>query len=108
MRRQELKTVSMAHKATLITEQATETGTLHLNSDGTTKSQKKINGVALNGLTFSLNEVADGSADKIVEDMSKELKHLREMAHALNIPNADKIYWTLISSSTSDSAATQK
>ena len=108
MRRQEPKTVSMAHKATLIAEQATETGTLHLNSDGTTKSQKKINGIALNGLTISLNEVANGSADEIVQHISKELKRLREMAHALNIPNADKINWTLISSSTSDSAATQK
>jgi len=30
------------------------------------------------------------------------------MAHALNIPNADKINSTLIALSTSDSAATQK
>ena len=85
MRRQELNTVSMAHKATLITEQVAQTGMLCLNSDGTTKSQKKINGVALNGLTISVNEVADGSAYRIVEDISKELKNLRDMARALTL-----------------------
>ena len=83
MRRQELNTVSMAHKATLITEQVALTEMLCLNSDGTTKSQKKINGVALNGLTISVNGVADGSADRIVEDISKEFKNLRDMVRAL-------------------------
>lgn len=81
MRRQELSTVSMAHKATLVAKQATQIGMIHLNSDGTTKSQKKINGLALNGLTISVNEVADGSADRIVEDISIELKKLRDMAN---------------------------
>ena len=57
---------------------------------------------------MSVNEIPDGSADSIVEDISQELAKLREIAHALNIPNADKINWTLICSSTSDSAATQK
>ena len=33
---------------------------------------------------------------------------MREIAHCLNLPNADKINWTLIVSSTSDSASTQK
>jgi len=76
MRRQELNTVSMVHKASLITEQVAQTGMLHLNTDGTTKSQKKINGFALNGQTISINEAADGSADRIVEDISKELENL--------------------------------
>ena len=40
MRRQELTTISMVHKATSIIEQV-PMGSLHLNSDGTTKSQKK-------------------------------------------------------------------
>jgi len=53
----------MAHKATLITKQVAQTGMLHLNTDGTTKSQKKLKGVALNGQTISINEVAYGSAD---------------------------------------------
>ena len=108
MRRQELKTVSMAHKAEVVTNQITKTGQLHLNSDGTTKSQKKIQGVAVNGLTVSVNEVSDGSADQIVEDISKQLERLRNFANALCMPHADKINWTLIKSSTSDSAATQK
>lgn len=38
MRREELKTVSMAHKAALISEQ-TQKGVLHMNTDGTTKLQ---------------------------------------------------------------------
>ena len=76
MRRQELNTISMAHKATAITEQITASGQLHLNSDGTTKSQKKIQGVAINGLTVSVNEVFDGSADRIIKDISKKLEQL--------------------------------
>lgn len=36
------------------------------------------------------------------------MQKLREVAHALNLPDADKINWTLIVSSTSDSASTQK
>ena len=107
MRRQELTTVSMVHKAITLTEQA-RLGTLHVNSDGTTKSQKKLEGVAVNGMVVSVNEVPDDSADSIIDDISKELQKLREVAHALNLPDADKINWTLIVSSTSDSAATQK
>lgn len=107
MRRQELTTVSMVHKAVAITEQS-QLGSLHLNSDGTTKSQKKLEGVAINGMVVSVNEVPDGRADSIIDDISKELERLREIAHVLNLPEADKINWTLIVSSTSDSAATQK
>ena len=107
MRRQELTTVSMVHKAITITKEA-RLGTLHLNSDGTTKSQKKLQEVVINGMVVSVNEVPDGSADSIIDDISKELQKLREVAHALNLPDADKINWTLIVSSTSDSASTQK
>ena len=42
MRRQEFKTVSMARKAAVVINQIAETGQLHLNSDGTTKSQKRF------------------------------------------------------------------
>ena len=55
-----------------------------------------------------VNEVPDGSADSMIDDISRELKKLREIAHTLNLPNANKINWTLIVSSTSDSASTQK
>ena len=107
MRRQELTTLNMVHKATSILEQA-EKGPLHLNSDGTTKSQRKLEGVAINGMVLSVNEVSDGSADCMVEDISRELQMLRDVAHALSMPNADKLNWTLIVSSSSDSASTQK
>ena len=93
MRRQELTALNMVHKDTSILEQA-EKGPLHLNSDGTTKSQRKVEGVAINGMVLSVNEVSDGSADCMVEDISREFQMLRDVAHALNMPNADKLNWT--------------
>ena len=107
MRSQELTTLNMVHKAETILEQA-EHGSLYLNTDGTTKSQKKLGGVAINGMVFSVNEVSDGSANCMIEDISRELQMLREVAHALSMPNADKLNWTLIVFSSSDSASTQK
>ena len=107
MRRHELATLSLAHKATSVLKQA-ETGFLHLNTDGTTKCQKKIEGAALNGMVLSVNEVPDGSADSMIDDISRELEKLRDIARALRLPNSDKINWTLIISSSSDSASTQK
>ena len=107
MRSEEMKTVSMAHKATVICEHAND-GQLYLNTDGTTLAQKKLGSVAINNVTVSVNEVSDGTAAYMIDDVSRELQKLREMAHALNIPNADSINWTLIASATSDSAATQK
>lgn len=59
-------------------------------------------------MVISVNEVADGTAISAMEDVSKELEKLRETAHALQLPRADRINWTLFTSSTSDSAATQK
>lgn len=70
--------------------------------------RKKIEGAALNGMVLSVNNVPDGSAISMIEDVSRELEKLRETAHALKLPNANKINWTLIASSTSDSASTQK
>lgn len=62
----------------------------------------------MNNMVISVNEVPDGSADSMIDDLSQELQRLRETAHALKMPNADKINWTLIVSSSSDSASTQK
>ena len=59
MRRHELTTLSLAHKATSVLKQA-ESGFLHLNTDGTTKCQNKIEGAAVNGMVLSVNEVPDG------------------------------------------------
>ena len=99
MRSEEMKTVSMAHKATVICEHAND-GQLYLNTDGTTLAQKKLGSVAINNVTVSVNEVSDGTAAYMIDDVSRELQKLREMAHALNIPNADSINWTLIASAT--------
>lgn len=104
MRQHELKTVNSVHKATV----TSEASSIHLNSDGKTKFQRKFGGVAFNVIVISVNEVTDGSAESIIGDMSREIVKLREIAHALRLPNADKINWTLISASTSDSVSTQK
>ena len=107
MRKSELKTISDAHKAKVLSEKASETG-YRLNTDGTTKAQKKIGAVAINDMVVSVNELPDGTAASAVHDVSRELQTLREIAHALKMPNADTINWTLLVSSTSDSASTQK
>ena len=107
MRRQELTTVNLAHKATCLLDKA-QYSLLNLNCDGTTLAQKKVQGAAISGMTLSVNAIPDGSADSMIDDISKELLKLREIAHALQLPNADKINWTLIQSSSSDSASTQK
>ena len=79
-----------------------------LNTDGTTKAQRKIGAVAINDMVVSVNELPDGTAASAVHDVSRELQTLREIAHALKMPNSDTINWTLLVSSTSDSASTQK
>ena len=62
-----------------------------LNSDGTTKFQRKIGGVAFNGMVISVNELPDGSAKSIIADMFREIEKMRDIAHMLKIPIADKI-----------------
>ena len=72
---------------------------------GLRKAKKKIGGVAINNMVVSLNELPDGTADSAIADVSRELQKLRKTAHALNMPNPDSINWTLLVSSTSDSAS---
>ena len=107
MRREELKTISMAHKACIMDSQV-EDGMFHMNTDGTTKFQKKLGATAINGAVLAVNEIPDGTAESIIRDISKELQKLRETAEALNLPHARQINWTLLTSSTSDSASAQK
>lgn len=107
MRRDELKTVSMAHKASIL-DNLVEEGMCHLNTDGTTKFQRKLGATAINGTVLAVNEMPDGTAESIIRDISKELQKLRETAEALNLPHAKQINWTLLASSTSDSASAQK
>ena len=77
MRRDELATLSNAHKASVICQCGSS---LHLNTDGTTKNQKKLGGIVINDIVVSVNELVDGSALTAVNDVSKELKTLRETA----------------------------
>lgn len=104
MRREELTTVNLAHNAASLLK----SDSLNLNCDGTTLSQRKLQGAVINGTVISVNEIPDGSADSMIADISSELQKLRDVANKLNLPNAHKINWTLISSSSSDSASTQK
>ena len=106
MRREELKTISNAHKAAVLCEAANK-GFL-MNTDGTTKSQKKLGGVAINNMVLSVNELPDGTAESVIADVSRELEKLRKTAYALGMPNPNSINWTLLVASTSDSASTQK
>ena len=99
MRKEELKTISNAQKATLLCESANEGYRI-----GTTKNQMKLGALAINEITISVNEVPDGTADSIISNISAELQKLRSIAHTLKIPNADQIN---VTSSTSDSAANQ-
>ena len=108
MRREELKTLEMVHTAYDLSQQLSQGKELYLNSDGTTKTQRKINGIPISGKVFSLNEVPDGSAESIINDIDQEFEKLRRIAHKLGLNNANSINWTLIKSSTSDSASSQK
>uniref|UniRef100_A0A1X7T216 Uncharacterized protein n=1 Tax=Amphimedon queenslandica TaxID=400682 RepID=A0A1X7T216_AMPQE len=108
MRKDEMKTVSAAHKATLLTEHAANKTGFKLNTDGTTKNLKKIGGVGINDIVISLNELPDGTADTAIADISHELEKLRTIAHELKIPNANSINWTMFVATNSDSAASQK
>ena len=108
MRIDELSTISQAHKAAIVTENIQDGKRFHMNMDGTTLAQKKVNCVAINDNVISVNELHDGTAESVINDISKELQKLRNVAVALNLPNANSINWTLFSSSSSDSAAPQK
>lgn len=104
MRADELTTVSLAHKASVIDERVGK-GTLHLNTDGITLHQKKLGGIAIEKMVISVNQQPDGTADSIINDVSNQPEKLISMANA---PHSNDINWTSISSSSSDSASTLK
>lgn len=89
MRREELTTVNLAHKATCLLDKA-QSGSLDLNCDCTTLNQKKLQGAVVGGMVLSVNEIPDGSADRMIGDISQELLKLRGIAHKLQLPNAKK------------------
>jgi len=55
-----------------------------------------------------VNEVPNGTAESIINNIDKEFERLRNIAIKLGISNANDINWTLVRSSTSDGASTQK
>ena len=68
---------------------------------------RKDGAVAINEVVISVNELSDGTAISVVEDISLKLQKLRNVAHALGMPNSNSIN-SLVASATSDSAASQK
>ena len=103
-----MKTISSAHKVAVLCEASVRNEGFQMNTDRTTKAQRKLGALAINDVVVSINEVPDGTARSAVADVSRELEKLRRTAHALNMLNAQSINWTLFVSSTSDSASTQK
>ena len=59
-------------------------------------------------VVLGVNELPDGKADSAIEDISRECEKLRKTTKILSLPNPDSINWTLVVSSTSDSASIQK
>ena len=107
MRKEELTTISTAHKVSVLFQQVNTGEKLHITTDGTTKQQRKVNSAAINGIVLSVNEVPDGTAETIINDIDLELEKLRNAAKELGIPNHMSINWSIFASATSDSAATQ-
>ena len=108
MGREELKTICDAHKATVLCSDLAKTRGIHLNIHGTTKQQQKLGGVVANSAVMGVNELPDGKVVSTIEDISREFEKLRKTAQMLDLPNPNSISWTLVVSSTSDSASTQK
>ena len=70
MRRDELKTISNAHKATVLCDDISKNEGFNMNTDGTTKQQRKLGGIAINQMAISVNELTDGSASSTICDIS--------------------------------------
>jgi len=60
------------------------------------------------GVVLGVNELPDGKVISVIEDISREFEKLRKVVQILSLPNPNSINWTLVVSSSSDSAATQK
>ena len=97
MRRDELKTISNAHKVMVLCDDIIKNKGFNINTDGTKKQQRKLGGIAINGMVISVNMA--------ITDISQELEQLRCTAKALKIQNANSIKWRMLVSSASDSAS---
>ena len=54
---------------------------MHMNTDGTTPNQQKVNAIAVNGIYLSVDEVPDNTAESVLEHIDQELDHLREITY---------------------------
>ena len=71
MRSEELPTVSDVQKTIALTDSSVPK---HINTDGTTLKQQKLNSIAVNDLCLSVSEVPDGIADSVVTHIDEELR----------------------------------
>ena len=104
MRSSELPTISTAHQAVKLAEAKT----IHLNTDGTTFNQTKVQSTILNGIVTGVHEVSDGSAKATFDEIDLVVTKLRKVATELKMEGAASIGWGLVSSVMSDKAATQR
>ena len=72
MRKEEMATIAIVHKANALGPKIAAGEGFQLNSDGTTKNQVKLNSVALNVLVLSVNEITDGTSITIIDDIDKD------------------------------------
>lgn len=79
MRRDELPTVSRAHKA----HHLGSAESIALNSDGTTKHQQKKAASIMNDMVLGVHDVANGSADAALQAMKSEMEVIRTIAEEL-------------------------
>ena len=86
MRQDELEVISNAQKATVLCEHAATKQGFLMNTDGTTKLQKKLGGIAIDDMFIAVNEVPDRTAVTAIDDVTRELEKLRKMAHDLGMP----------------------
>ena len=102
MRRDELPTVSQAHKA----HHLGFAESIALNSDGTTKHQQKKAASIMNDMVLGVHDVASGSADAALQAMKSEMEVIRTIAEELG-NSTSGLTLGKVTSSTSDGAATQ-
>ena len=60
-----------------------------MNTDSTTKFQKKLGGVAINNMVISVNQLPDGTAVSAINDVSQNLKSYLPQHQILHLPKSD-------------------
>lgn len=93
-----MPTVSDVHKV----ETLTNTHQGHINSDGTTLNLKKLIGSCT---VLRVQKVSDGTSETMIQELDRQLTRLCAMVNEMEMHS---INWTLMVSSTSDGASTNK